>query len=354
MRLFTYNYSKITHSKFIYGVDMKKIVSFICLLILLTCGISVVTGSAFADNINNDASDSATVYLGGMPAGFTLSTNGVYVVGVCDVVTLNGIKSPAKDAGLEVGDLIKKLDGSDVKNVSDIEGAIKDKEMSQIEFLRNGERLETTICPAVDMSGNYKLGVFVKDSVSGIGTVTFIKGNRFASLGHAVINDNREVLEISEGNLFPCNITGVIKGERGFAGELRGAFLRNTPIATITKNLDCGVYGDITEEFNLDDCKKIEIGEAKVGDAKIFSTIEGKTPKEYGISIVKYDSFGETKNFVIKVTDKELLEKTGGIVQGMSGSPIVQNGKLVGAVTHVFINDPTRGFGISIENMINN
>ncbi len=328
---------------------MKKIISFICLLISMICLFTFNVTSVFADNENDN-----TVYLGGMPAGFTMSTDGAYVVGMCDVVTLDGIKSPAKDAGLEVGDLIKSLAGDKVKNVNDIEMAIKGQTETEIEIIRGGEIFIKTIYPAVDMGGNYKLGVFVKDSVSGIGTITYIKGKQFASLGHAVIGDNKEILEIFDGNLYSCNITGVNKGERGSAGELKGVFLRSNPIAKISKNLDCGVFGEITEEFNLKDCIKIPVGEAKVGDATIFSTVNGKKPKEYSISIVKYDYFGDTKNFVIKVNDKELLAQTGGIVQGMSGSPIVQNGKLVGAVTHVFINDPTRGFGISIDKMLEN
>jgi stage IV sporulation protein B len=143
-----------------------------------------------------------------------------------------------------------------------------------------------------------------------------------------------------------------VKGERGAAGELKGVFLRDNPIGKIEKNTSSGVYGSVTNKQIIDKLIKIETGEAKVGSAKIVSTVEGKESKEYDISIVKCDFLGENKNFVIKIADEELLDITGGIVQGMSGSPIIQNGKLVGAVTHVFINDPTRGFGISINNMI--
>ena len=155
--------------------------------------------------------------------------------------------------------------------------------------------------------------------------------------------------------MFNCEITGFIKGERGRAGELRGTFDRRRKIASLDKNLNSGVYGDICDNENLSNLREIELGNAKMGDASIYTTINGTCPKEYSISIIKVDTISrDTKNFVIRITDQRLLELTGGIVQGMSGSPIVQNGKLVGAVTHVFINDPTRGFGISIDNMINN
>ena len=200
----------------------------------------------------------------------------------------------------------------------------------------------------------YKLGILIRDGVSGIGTITFIKENRIAALGHPILNDNNSLVEIIGGNVYTCNITGCVKGERGKAGELKGNFIRISPFACIEKNLLCGVYGCLNDNFDYKTLKKVKIGEAVPGEASIYSTTTGNLPKEYSISIIKVDNNEDYKNFVIKVTDKELLNTTGGIVQGMSGSPIVQNGKLVGAVTHVFLNDPTRGFGIKIDKMINN
>ncbi len=294
------------------------------------------------------------LYVGGMPAGFSLFTKGAEVVGVCDVITENGIVSPCKDAEILVGDYILSINDNTISKISDIENSIEGQTEVIIIILRNNERITKTIKPAKDITGKYKLGVFIRDSVSGIGTITYIKGDRFASLGHPVLNDDGAVLDVVGGNLYSCNITGCIKGERGRAGELRGVFVKNTLIARIDKNLTCGVFGSISENFNRDNLLKVELGQAVPGDACIYSTVEGLTPSEYKISIIKADNYGENKNFVIRVTDKNLLETTGGIVQGMSGSPILQNGKLVGAVTHVFINDPTRGFGIDIDNMINN
>jgi stage IV sporulation protein B len=172
-------------------------------------------------------------------------------------------------------------------------------------------------------------------------------------LGHAVIDENNNELDIVDWNIYSCSIKGVVKGERGAAGELKGVFLRDNPIGKIEKNTSSGVYGSVTNKQIIDKLIKIETGEAKVGSAKIVSTVEGKESKEYDISIVKCDFLGENKNFVIKIVDKDLISETGGIVQGMSGSPILQDGKLIGAITHVFLNDPTRGFGIKIEYMLN-
>lgn len=326
---------------------MRKRISWLMALIAIILSIIVqIPVTAFADT--------STVYLGGFPAGFTMSTKGAYVVGLCDVITDNGLTSPAKDAGIKVGDVILTIENTEINCAKDIELSVKDTECKTIVYKRNGELVKTQITPSKDMYGNIKIGVFIKDAISGIGTVTFIKGDKFASLGHAVIDDQNNVLDITNGQLFSCNITGIVKGERGCAGELKGVFLRTNAIAEIDKNLSSGVYGRITKDLDLTKLREIEVGEAKVGNAVIYSTVNGKVAKEYEISIVKNDHFGENKNFIIKITDEELLESTGGIVQGMSGSPIVQNGKLVGAVTHVFINDPTRGFGISIDNMLKN
>ncbi len=325
---------------------MKKKPIVICLIMSIICIFSVGGKPAYASTDD--------IFLGGIPAGFTLSTKGAHIVGICDVVTSEGIVSPAKSSGLKVGDIILKIDNNVINNANDIEKCIKSCGEVPIELLRDGQNYLCMIKPCKDINGHYKLGVFVKDTISGIGTITFFKGDKFASLGHAVIDDNSEVLNITSGNLYNCNITGIVKGEKGSAGELKGVFLRTNQIAVIEKNTISGVYGRIDGKFDLSEYSKIEVGEAKIGNATIFSTVNGKKPKKYNISIVKCDYQGDNKNFVIKVTDEELLSQTGGIVQGMSGSPIVQDGKLVGAVTHVFINDPTRGFGISIDNMLKN
>ncbi len=319
------------------------------LLLILLAIVSFFNINAYKVSANSD-----DLYLGGMPAGFSLCTRGATVVGLCDVITEKGLCSPSKNSGIIVGDVILYIDEFEINNAVDIEKALKSGDTKMITISRENELILEKITPAKDMGGHYKLGIFVRDDVSGIGTITYIKGNKFASLGHPVLDDKGNLLKITGGCLYSCNITGFIKGERGKAGELRGVFLRNKGVGVIQKNVDVGVFGELNRNFDKSNLTKIEAGQAKMGNATIYSTVDGKSAKEYDISIIKVDSNLPTKNFVIKINDEELLSTTGGIVQGMSGSPIVQNGKLVGAVTHVFINDPTRGFGISIDNMINN
>ena len=326
---------------------MRKKFGFLILILLFVFAIS--------SPIKHANADADKVYLGGMPAGFSLYTKGAKVVGICDVITENGLKSPAKDSEIKVGDIILSIGEYEINSALDIEKALKNSINNSMSISRDGNIIWEKIKPAKDLSGNFRLGIFVKDKIDGIGTITFIKGNRFASLGHPITDETGNVLNISGGDLFECTITGCVKGERGKAGELRGVFASRNKIASIDKNLSCGVYGTLDiNNFDKSNLTEIEVGTATVGDAYIYSTILGESPEKYNISIIKTDFNNKTKNFVIKINDDRLLNKTSGIVQGMSGSPIVQNGKLVGAVTHVFINDPARGFGISIENMINN
>ena len=324
---------------------MRKKIGIFSVLISLFFIFSFSYKTVYADD---------TIYLGGMPAGFCLYTRGAEVVGLCDVITEEGLQSPCKDANIKVGDTILKIDNTEVNNAIDIEKALNNGSEIILQIDRCGENLFKSIKPAKDINGKYKIGVFIRDTVNGIGTVTFIKGNRFASLGHPVITEKGKQLEIIGGSLYNCNITGYSKGKRGVAGELKGIFVQTDAVASIDKNLSCGVYGNLTESFDTSNLTKISLGNAVPGGAHIYSTIDGNIPKKYNISIIKVDDNEDCKNFVIKITDKRLLNTTNGIVQGMSGSPIVQNNKLVGAVTHVFINDPTRGFGISVDKMINN
>lgn len=295
--------------------------------------------------------ETETVILGGFPAGFSLEERGARIVGISDVVTNEGIKSPAKDIGLDKGDIILAIDGKDVNNPVDIENNIKDGENKLITVKRKGETYYYNIKPARDLNGKFRLGIFIKDAINGVGTVTFIKGNILAALGHPILNPDGSIMNILSGNIFPCSIIGYKAGERGTPGELKGVFNNNRAIAKITQNLAEGIFAELSSEIDID-TKKIEIGPASVGGAEIYTTISGDMPKKYSINIIKSDDSSLTKNLVLKVTDDNLIESTGGIVQGMSGSPIIQNGKLIGAVTHVFINDPTMGYGILITNML--
>ena len=305
------------------------------------------------------AADSEEVYVGGMPAGFTLGLGGVQVISICEILTNDGVASPAKEAGIQVGDMIINFDGAEIKSAGDIDAALSRYHGGRVTVtVKSGDGIEKmAIVPAKDtVTDRYKLGVLIRDSLAGIGTVTYIERDslRFGALGHAVLDDAGTLMPVSSaGKMFRCSIVNVVKGERGKAGELKGLFINDKCIATADKNCETGIYGTYAERGDLSSLRVVKLGkEATPGKASIITTIDGVTPKEYEVSIIKVDpSNSQNKNFVLKVSDNALLEETGGIVQGMSGSPILQNGMLVGAVTHVFLNDPTRGYGVAIENM---
>lgn len=300
------------------------------------------------------------VYIGGMSAGFTLKTGGTQIIGMCEVISENGVSSPALDAGLRAGDTIVKVAGIRVESVQELNEIVNKSQGKtvSVEVVR-GENTHTyEILPIKDkVTQRYKIGVLVRDSVSGIGTVTYIEkaSGRFGSLGHSVVGEDRKEMQISDGTVYECSIVGINKGVRGKAGELRGMFLNDKPLGNAEKLCDCGIFGQIDEDFPTSQLISTvaDSSQAKPGEAYIYSTVNGVCPKRYEIEIVKVDKGNkENKNYVIKVTDEDLIEETGGIVQGMSGSPILQEGKLIGAVTHVFLNDPTRGYGINITTML--
>ena len=325
-------------------MKIKKIFTAIALFSLsIISSFGVV--NAFADN--------DYVYLGGMSAGFSVITRGANVIGLTDVLTKEGLISPAKIGGILAGDVIYNIDENEVNTASEIEKSFNDGKRKTVVIKRNGETILKDVTPVKDINGKYRIGIFIKDELNGIGTITYIDKNGFASLGHPITNESGNAVTVYKGDVFSCNITGYIKGERGTPGELRGIILKSDKLGEIVKNDYNGVFGRATG-IETEKLIKIKVGAPKIGNASIYTTIEGFSPKEYSISIIKADNYkNSNKNLVIKITDKELLSSTGGIVQGMSGSPIVQDGKIVGAVTHVFLNDPSRGFGISLSNMLN-
>ena len=229
-----------------------------------------------------------------------------------------------------------------------------------IVYLRDGNERTTVLTPIYSESeGVYRTGIFVKDSGAGIGTVSYINPQtlEFGGLGHGVCEgESGRLIPISKGSVVDVNIAGVVKGEVGVPGELRGYFTSGRRGSLVINN-ECGVFGSFDLKPQNIPSEALPIGlknELKCGKAYIYTTLEGSTPQKYEIEISNIRlSESKGKCFTVKVTDKTLLEKTGGIVQGMSGSPIIQNGKLVGAVTHVLINDPTTGYGIFIQNMLN-
>lgn len=321
--------------------------------------ISILVFALSASPINASA-DTDVLYLGGFPAGFTLNTTTVEVIGICDVLTPEGMRSPARECGIKTGDVIDGINGKKIKSTNDINKILSEEyKKYNISVVRDGEIIQFEINPVSELSsGVRKLGILVKDSLNGIGTVTYVDGTsrKFASLGHPVTDMKNSMVEICGGTVYGCMIYDIKKGVKGTPGELRGAFENGNVLGTAKLNCSCGIYGDLSDEFDLSRLVRIEKGGidgVKMGKASIYTTLRGNEAKQYEISIVKVDkSNKENRNFVIKIEDESLIEKTGGIVQGMSGSPIIQNGKLIGAVTHVFVNDPTRGYGISIDKML--
>ena len=305
------------------------------------------------------SADEHYLYLGGFPAGFMLNTKTVEVIGVCEVVTEDGVRSPAREAGIKTGDVIDKINGLEVNASTDINAILsREYKKFEVDLIRGDETLKVQVNPAKELSsGGKRLGVLVKDSINGIGTVTYIDGinKKFASLGHPVSDTDNHIIEINGGTVYGSLIYDVKKGVRGTPGELRGAFENGVVIGSAKLNCPCGVYGELSDKFdysNLIKITKASVDDVEIGTAYIYSTVYGTSADKYKISIVKVEKNNkDNRNFVIKIDDERLIEKTGGIVQGMSGSPIVQNGKLIGAVTHVFVNDPTRGYGIAIDNM---
>lgn len=327
-----------------------KILLGVIFLAAVICCLSVTRVYAAADD---------EFYIGGFPAGFVLNTQNVEVIGMCEISTENGTVCPAREAGIKSGDIIKKLNDIEITSANKLTEALsEDFSKYNLVITRAGETKEITMQPAIDKAnGKKKLGLLVKDSLNGIGTVTYIDktNNKFGSLGHPVNNESGNVISINGGSLYGCSIYDVKKGLRGNPGELKGFFDNSQMLGVIKENTKCGIFGDISKDFNVSNLtrvKKGSVSEATIGKAYIYSTLDGNACDKYEISIVKVDADNkDNRNYVIKINDKRILEKAGGIVQGMSGSPIVQNGKLIGAVTHVFVNDPTRGYGISIDNM---
>ena len=327
----------------------KPILPFLCVCILLLALCLPVAA----------AGGTKEVIPGGMAFGVKYYAEGAIVIGVCDVETTTGLASPARDAGLTKGDVITHACGSKVKTLEELLALVEGCGGQKIEigYTRNGKANKLTLTPAKDRNtGKYRIGVWVRDSTAGIGTVTYIDKEtmQFGGLGHG-INDSATgmLMPFGRGTVVEVTIDNIKKGMKNAPGELKGTFLPKE-LGTLSRNTESGVFGTLgTLPSSL--CDAIPVADAqevKTGKALVRSCASGKV-EEYEIEIEEiYTPMGKTKNFLIRVADPELLALTGGIVQGMSGSPIIQNGKLVGAVTHVLVNDPTRGYGIFIENMM--
>lgn len=304
------------------------------------------------------------VVAGGMAVGVSMDTRGIMVLGTGYVNgEENKIYEPAKGI-LQSGDMILQADGKSLKNKEDLRKAVEENGEKTMPFLvdRNGVQQTVEITPVFSKEDNScKIGIWVRDSTQGIGTITFFNPDRntFAALGHGVYDvDTQELMQIKNGQITQSSIIDVKKGEKGEPGALTGNVGRDFILGEIAINTEVGIYGTVEagkESYFAGQKLPIALQQdIQEGKATILSNIEGEEVKEYEVEIESVNRYSknESKGMVIKITDQELLSKTGGIVQGMSGSPILQQGKIIGAVTHVFVNDPTKGYGIFIENML--
>ena len=296
----------------------------------------------------------------GDSVGVRIDTQGVMVLGLGSVVGEDGKEyEPSKNI-LEPGDMILKINNKEIDSKETLINCIENNTTLNMEIKRDNEIKNITVNCVKGEDGKNKIGVWVRDSTQGIGTLTYInpKTKTFGSLGHGIVDvDTKEIMEVKDGKIMKSNIVDIKKGEKGSPGELVGSIKKDEELGIITNNTNVGIYGKITNDDFIYNKKSIPIGlkdSVEIGPAKILCNIEDNVVEEYNIEIESINKYNidDSKSMVIKITDERLLNKTNGIIQGMSGSPIIQNGKIIGAVTHVFVNEPSKGYGIFIENML--
>lgn len=307
--------------------------------------------------------DESMVYPAGLPIGIYVKTPGVLVIGTSDFIDEQGNIVMPSEHVLRVGDYILTVNGTPVTGKSDFVSRVAQSngEVMVMTIERGGEQFDVAVRPVRNQDREYKIGIWIKDSAQGIGTLTYVDADgEFGALGHGVSDSDIGVrLELSEGALYRTDIIGITKGKRGVPGELTGIirYTDSNRLGSVTENTSAGIHGEVNAKLMEQiDSTPIEIGlkqDVSVGPAQLYCNVDGQA-KYYDIEItdLDYDSQNVNKGITIQVTDKRLIALTGGIVQGMSGSPIIQNGRLVGAVTHVLVNDSTRGYGIFIEEML--
>ncbi len=297
---------------------------------------------------------SKEIYLGGNTLGIELDCDGILVVGFYEIDGKYNKGNP----NLAKGDYITKVNGNEVNTLSDLTEEIEKYTSAasvNITYKRNNKEYQTKLSLVYD-DGIYKTGLYVKDSITGIGTLTYIDPgtNIYGALGHEVIESNtKRMVEIKSGLIFKNVITSIDKSKVGEAGSKNAKYYYNTLYGNIDKNTNYGIFG--TYDKGLDNLKLVPVGDKadiKIGNAQLYTVLNGEKVEEFTIRITKINETSDTKNITFEITDEELLNKTGGVVQGMSGSPIMQNGKIVGVVTHVIVDNPTKGYGLFITKML--
>lgn len=319
---------------------MKKAIISTLLCFSLTAALSTV---AFAQELT----------VGGQVVGIQISTDGVIVAGVSPVETAEGSCSPAEAAGLREGDIIIEAEGKPVQNAAELIDTVNAGQGAAVELTvkRQSKTLKLCVTPVKAEENQWRLGMWLRDGVSGIGTLTFCDPETgvYGALGHSISDSTNKELPISEGKITDAEIVSIEKGAAGSPGELNGCADVGRVLGSVESN-DChGIYGRL---YGSVSGRRVETGEMTTGTASILCTVAGRQTREYTVQINRVYNDSDGRHAMITVTDPALCTLTGGIVQGMSGSPILQNGKLVGAVTHVFVNDPQKGYGICIQDML--
>lgn len=297
--------------------------------------------------------------------GIKLYTSGVLVVGTSSIEGIDGqIYKPFEGTGILEGDSIIEVNGNIINNTQELVNSINKSNGQEIEvkFVRNGEEKTCKITPVKNKQEEYKIGLWVRDSAGGVGTVTFYneESKSFAALGHAITDiDTGEIINTSSGEIDDVNIVSIVKGEKEEPGKVQGTIINGSAIGNIYKNCGFGIYGTVENlnNLNINYNRRVKVAsrqEIELGKATFLSGIDGQV-KEYELEIEKIylNNNEDNKSMLIKITDEELLEKTGGIIQGMSGSPIIQNGKFIGAITHVFVKEPQVGYAVFGDMMLN-
>lgn len=293
----------------------------------------------------------------GHTIGIKLFAEGVVVIGLAEVETGSGALTPGIDCGLRVGDVIEAANGTEVESSEQFAALLQCGGTVELDVARGDEDLTLAAEPVLGEDGTWRLGAWIRDSMAGIGTVTFYDPatGAFGALGHGITDsDTGLLMPLGDGSVMRASVKAVKRGSSGDPGELKGSFDLTHDLGGLYANTDRGVFG-VLEDFAWRESDALPVaraGEVRPGAAEILSNVSGDQVEAYDIEIVRVLDCTGVQNLLLRVTDEELIAQTGGIVQGMSGSPILQNGKLVGAVTHVMVNEPTKGYGILIENML--